>query len=99
MRAPRAHDLVLVPPSTGWVERAGVVYAARLPDGPPLVLAGPGAVVWQALVAGGPVTEVEHRVAVATGESVADVAAGVRGFLAGLADAGVVVLAPPADGR
>lgn len=90
-------SVVRVPPSTGWVERDDVVYAARLPDGPPLVLAGPGALVWHAVVPGGALDEVVARVATATGESAEGVRAGVEGFVAGLVAAGVVVVAPAAD--
>ena len=81
-----------VPPTTGWVRTDGIVYAACLPDGPPLVLAGPGAVVWDAVVVGGGLDEVVDRVADAAGESVAAVRPGVESFVAGLVDAGVVVL-------
>jgi hypothetical protein len=83
---------VRVPASTGWVELAGVVYAARLPDGPPLVLGGPAALVWDAVCAGGSLADVVDRVASASGESAADVRPGVEGFVSGLVDAGVVVL-------
>ena len=90
-------SVVEVPPSTGWVERDDIVYAAHLPDGPPLVLAGPGALVWQAVVLGGALDEVVARVATATGQSAEAVRAGVEGFVAGLVDAGVVVVATAAD--
>ena len=83
---------VRVPESTGWVRAAGTVYAAHLPDGPPLVLAGPGALVWDAVAAGGCLEDVVARVAETTGESVAAVRPGVESFVAGLAEAGVVVL-------
>ena len=81
-----------VPPTTGWVRTDGIVYVACLPDGPPLVLAGPGAVVWDAVVVGGGLDDVVDRVAAAAGESVAAVRPGVESFVAGLVDAGVVVL-------
>ena len=89
--------VVRVPPSTGWVERHGVVYAARLPDGPPLVLADAGAVVWAAVVPGGLLRDVEERVAAATGQSVPVVRTGVQDFVAGLVDAGVLVVTTTAD--
>ena len=89
--------VVQVPPSTGWVGRPGVVYAARLPDGPPLVLAGTGAVVWAAVLPGGGLDDVVARVAAATGESGADVRSGVEAFVAGLVEAGVLVLSPTPD--
>lgn len=74
----------------GWVEQGGTVYAARLPDGPPLVLDGSGAVVWAALVDGGTLEDVVARVAAATGESAQVVAADVEGFVDGLLAAGVL---------
>ena len=88
VRGPTVH----VPESTGWVRAAGTVYAALLPDGPPLVLAGPGALVWDAVAAGGCLEDVVARVAEAAGESVAAVRPGVESFVAGLVEAGVVVL-------
>lgn len=82
----------------GWVEHGGTVYAARLPDGPPLVLDGSGAVVWAALVDGGTLEAVVARVADATGVSADVVAADVEGFVDGLLAAGVVEpAAAPAD--
>ena len=94
--APATDDVggpaVHVPETTGWVRAAGTVYAARLPDGPPLVLAGPGALVWDAVVAGGCLEDVVARVAEAAGESAAAVRPGVESFVAGLVEAGVVVL-------
>lgn len=95
MSAPVVH----VPRSTGWVERPGVVYAARLPDGPPLVLAGPGAVVWAAVLPGGDLDDVVARVAAATGESASVVRAGVETFVAGLVEAGVLVLRATTHGH
>lgn len=74
----------------GWVEQGGIVYAAHLPDGPPLVLDGSGAVVWAALVEGGTLEDLVARVAAATGESAQVVAAGVEGFVDGLLAAGVL---------
>ena len=95
MSPPADDGIVLVPATTGWVERDGVVYVAHLPDGPPLVLTGSGVVVWQALVDGGTLTDVGERVAAATGESAAGVRPGILAFVGGLADAGVVVVTPP----
>ncbi len=89
--------VVRVAPTTGWVEHRDVVYAARLPDGPPLVLAGPGAVVWHAVVPGGALGDVVARVADVTGESAEAVRPGVESFVAGLVDAGVVIRAPAGD--
>jgi hypothetical protein len=74
----------------GWVEQGGTVYVARLPEGPPLVLDGSGAVVWTALLDGGTLDDVVARVAEATGESAPVVAAGVEGFVEGLLAAGVL---------
>ncbi len=79
-----------------WVERDGTVYAAALPDGPPLVLDGSGAQVWLELVEGGSIGEVVERVAARAGESPELVAPGVTAFVEGLVAAGVLVAGPPA---
>ena len=63
------------------MEQDGIVYVAALPDGPPLVLEGSGALVWRALLGGGTVDEVVTRVAEAAGESAAAVAPAVTRFL------------------
>ncbi|MGG5259343.1 PqqD family protein [Phycicoccus avicenniae] len=80
---------VVVAADVAWVEAEDVVYAARLPDGPPLVLEGPGAVVWHALLPGGTVDEVAERVAQRVGVSAEAVLLDVAGFLDGLLRAGV----------
>ncbi|MFQ6173050.1 PqqD family protein [Oryzobacter sp. R7] len=85
-----AADRLVVPPSTGWVQWGDTVYPAALPDGPPLVLTGPGAVVWNAVVEGGTLAEVVERVAARVGQPVEEVAPGVEEFVAGLVAAGVV---------
>lgn len=74
----------------GWVEDDGVVYAAVLPDGPPLVLDGPGALVWRAAVPGGTLTEVVARVAAAAEVSAEVVADDVARFVDDLVAAGVL---------
>lgn len=85
--------------STAWVLRDEIVYAAPLPDGPPFVLAGPGAEIWCALAEGGTLTEVTARVADAVGSPAESLAADVATFVNGLVDAGLVTLAPvPAPG-
>ena len=82
----------------GWVEHDGTVYVARLPDGPPLVLEGSGAVVWGALLEGGTLADVVARVAAETRESERVVASGVEGFVDGLLSAGVLEADPaPAE--
>jgi hypothetical protein len=81
----------LVAAHTAWVERDGTVYAAPLPDGPPFVLAGPGAAIWLALAEGGTLDEVTHRVADDVGSAAEVVAADVATFVTGLVDAGLVV--------
>lgn len=73
-----------------WVEHDDVVYAALLPDGPPLVLAGPSGVIWRALCAGGTLGEVSVRVADEVGSPVEVVAADVAAFVDGLVAAGLV---------
>lgn len=82
--------LLRVAPRTAWVEREGTVYTARVPDGPPLVLAGAGATIWLSLVEGGTLDEVTRRVADRVGSPAETVAADVAAFVAGLVDAGLV---------
>lgn len=77
--------------AAGWVEADGVVYVAALPDGPPLVLHGPGALVWRAAVAGGTLADIVDRVAEEAGTSAAVVADDVTRFVDDLVAAGVLV--------
>ncbi|MBM6399148.1 PqqD family protein [Phycicoccus sonneratiae] len=70
-----------VGPDTAWLEVDGVVYAAPLPDGPPVVLDGPGALVWRAVVPGGGLDDVVARVAAEAGTSAEVVAADVASFV------------------
>lgn len=79
-----------VHPDAAWVETDGVVYAAPLPDGPPVVLDGPGAVVWRALVPGGSLGDVVDRVAAEVGASAEVVAADVVTFVDQLVDGRLV---------
>jgi hypothetical protein len=83
-------DEVVVPARTGWVEHHGTVYPARLPDGPPLVLADTGAVVWHAVLAGGTFAQVVERVAEQVGRQAEEVGPGVAEFVDGLVAAGVL---------
>jgi hypothetical protein len=76
--------------NAAWVEQGDTVYAAPLPDGPPFVLAGPGAVIWLAVVGGGTLEQVTQRVADGVGSPAELVAADVATFVAGLVDAGLV---------
>ncbi|WP_392544991.1 PqqD family protein [Oryzobacter telluris] len=85
---------VVVAHDAGWVELDGTVYPARLPDGPPLVLADVGALVWHAVVAGGTLAQVVDRVADQVGQPVDEVAAGVTQFVDGLVEAGVLERRP-----
>ena len=84
-------DQLLIAARTAWVEREGTVYAAPLPDGPPFVLAGAGAAIGPALVAGGTLQEVTQRVAADVGSPAEVLTADVATFVAGLAVAGLVV--------
>lgn len=85
---------LVVAAAAAWVEHEGTVYATRVPDGPPLVLAGSGAVVWRCLTGGGTLDEVTERVAEASGSARETVAADVAAFVAGLTDAGLVEREP-----
>ncbi len=81
---------VRVATACGWVEQDGRVYAAALPDGPPLVLEGSGSLVWHAVLEGGTLDDVVERVAEAAGESAGTVAAPVTGFVEDLVAAGLL---------
>ncbi len=87
---------VRVADACGWVEQDGIVYVAALPDGPPLVLEGSGALVWRALLDGGTVEQVVARAAEAAGESAAAVGPAVTRFLDDLVRAGVLGPLTPA---
>ena len=80
-----------IAPRTAWLERDGTVYAAPLPDGPPFVLAGAGAVIWLALAEGGTLEEVTRGVADAVGSPAEAVAADVAVFVGGLVDTGLAI--------
>ena len=67
------------------------VYLARVPAGPPLVLDGPAALVWEEVTEGGTREEITTRVAEAAGRSVAEVAGDVEHFLDELAGLGLIV--------
>lgn len=71
-----------------------VSYVATLPDGPPLVLRGSAAVIWQAAVPGGTRDVIVERVTTATGLSAEDVASDVTTFLDDLVERGLLVRAP-----
>ena len=90
---------VRVAAACGWVDDDDeTVYVAALPDGPPLVLEGSGALVWRVVLGGGTVEEAVEQVAAAAGESTAAVAAGVRGFVDDLVAAGVLEPVDPSPG-
>ena len=67
------------------------VYLARVPQGPPLVLDGPAAVIWEELVEGGTRAEIAARVAQSVDAAPDRVAADVAAFLVQLTDQGLVV--------
>ncbi len=81
---------VRVAAACGWLDWHGAVYVAALPDGPPLVLEGSGALVWSALLDGGTVDDVVARVAEASAESAEAVAPAVGAFVDDLVAAGVL---------
>jgi hypothetical protein len=68
----------------------GALYATALPDGPPVVLRGPAAVIFRAAVGGGTADEVAARVAVEAGQSPEVILADVLGFLDELIDLGIL---------
>ncbi|QIM21350.1 PqqD family protein [Phycicoccus sp. HDW14] len=83
-------SVLRVHPDAAWLEDDDVVYAAPLPDGPPVVLDGPGAVVWRAVVPGGSLEDVVARVAAEVGASAEVVAADVATFVDQLVAGGLV---------
>ncbi len=83
-----------VAPDVAWVEvstsSAPEAVAARVPDGPPLALHGPSALIWLSAVESGNTREVVDRVADATGELPQTVEQGVRDFLDDLVARGLL---------
>lgn len=83
-----------VAPDVAWVEVTGTkepeAVAARIPDGPPVALLGPSAVIWLSAVEGGDVHDVVSRVADATGELTRTVEDGVKNLLDDLVARGLL---------
>lgn len=86
----------VVADDVGYEVRGDVVYVARLPDGPLLVLDGPAALIWVEARSDAPGT-LAQRVADASGASVADIEGDIEAFTADLVAAGL--LRPEADIR
>jgi hypothetical protein len=86
-----------VAPDVAWVQVAHTsppaAVAARVPDGPPLALQGPSAVIWLSAVEGGDATEVVDRVALAAGEHPETVERAVLEFLDDLVARGLLTRA------
>lgn len=78
-----------------WLEVPGAhepsAVAARVPDGPPLALHGPSAVIWLCAVDGGDADAIADRVADATGEHPDTVSPAVHTFLTELVSRGLLV--------
>jgi hypothetical protein len=85
-----------VAPDVAWVEVAHTpepqAVAARVPDGPPLALHGPSAVIWLSAAEGGDASEVVDRVALATGEHPETVEQSVLDFLDDLVARGLLTV-------
>lgn len=69
-----------------------VVYAARLPDGPPLTLPGSAAIIFTAATDGGTLEDILTRVVDVAGLPADEVRDDVTAFLAQLVDLGLVTL-------
>jgi hypothetical protein len=77
-------------PAVAVVEEGDTVYAARLPDGPILVLDGVAALVWDAARRNRR-REVAHEVAEATGADLAAIRPVIDAFIDDLVDRGLLV--------
>jgi hypothetical protein len=75
----------------------GVVYVARLPDGPPVVLRDSGAMIWEVAVGGGTMDEIVSGVAARTGLPVQTIESDVREFVRELSRLGLLVEGGGAD--
>ena len=77
------------PPSVGALEQGGVVYAARLPSGPIVVLEGIAALIWDEACSGDRAT-ITERVAAATDVAPDMIRADVDAFVADLVARGLL---------
>jgi hypothetical protein len=75
----------------------GVVYVARMPDGPPVVLRDSGALIWEVAVGGGTMDEIVSGVAARTGLPAEAIQADVREFVRELSRLGLLVEGCGAD--
>lgn len=80
-------------PDVAVVEEDGVVYAAPLPDGPIVVLAGGAAAIWVEACAG-ELETLPQRVAEITGTPIGNVRDDVESFVAELIGRGLLERAP-----
>jgi len=79
----------------GVTEEAGVIFAARLPDGPILELAGTAALIWRRAV-DGPRQQIAERVAQDADADAAEIRDEVDRFVEELIELGLLV---PAEAR
>lgn len=77
------------PPDLAVVDDSATVYAARLPDGPIVVLEGVAGLIWAEACAGDRETIVD-RVAAATDATADDIRADVDAFVADLVARGLL---------
>jgi hypothetical protein len=75
-----------------WMEPEGgdQVYAARLPDGPPVALEGTGSLIFLAVEPGGTLEEILARVAAVAEISPSAIRSDVTSFVAELVSLGLV---------
>ncbi|WP_173921747.1 PqqD family protein [Agromyces sp. Marseille-P2726] len=72
-------------PGVGTLEGDGIIYAARLPDGPIVVLDGIAALIWNEACSGDQAT-IAERVAEVTDAAADDIRAHVDDFVANLVE-------------
>jgi hypothetical protein len=75
----------------GQGDDEGVIYVAKLPAGPPLVLRDSGAVIWRAAVAGGLRDDIVKRTALEVGVDPETIRVDVGQFIEELVQLGLLV--------
>jgi hypothetical protein len=82
-----ADDVAWLP---GMARDSDTIYATRLPDGPPVVLAAPGGLIFAAAASGGTLEEIINRVSEGSGVDREIVRDDVASFVAELVSLGLL---------